>query len=107
MTGGDTLYPREKSDVDGDFVFPESGWKKVVDHTADSLGVKFSVFDMMDYFMCHKMSDGLGAENLRAVSSHSFGLYEKKYCRDGEACILNDRLYLKFFCKAEMKTNQR
>ncbi|XP_065182559.1 uncharacterized protein LOC135813389 [Sycon ciliatum] len=90
-----------------DVRFPDRGWKKLVDVTQEELKMKFSIFSLMDYFMCRKSSDGLDADDMRAVSSHSFGLYSKKYCRDGEVCLENGTVYFRGFCKAEMKTSMR
>ena len=87
--------------------FPAVGWTKLIDRK--DLTFDFSVVNIMQYFVARKEGDGLPADNFRSVSSHSFKLYTKAYCRDVEVALGADdkELFLQCFCKVEMKVSER
>lgn len=117
------LYPEDEAAIAADIrtgsedaaqftlPFPASGWMKLVDTTAEEIRLGFDIGSILSYFMSRKEADGLPAENMRSVSSRSYGLYKKGYCRDAEVVLENGshglQLFLKCFCKAEMKTRER
>ena len=92
-----------------DVAFPETGWKKLVDETPQSLNLGFNFGSLCIYFDARKESDGLPSENLRSVSRRSIGLYRAKYCRDVEVARIDGSgdVFLTGYCKAEMKTRER
>ena len=92
--------------------FPTTGWAKLVDENAGSLNLDFTMGSMMLYFIARKESDGLPSQNMRSVSSRICGLYKGGYCREVEVMKTVEtgtalELYLRCFCKAEMKTRER
>ena len=64
--------------------FPTTGWAKLVDESAGSLNLDFTMRSTILYFIARKESDGIPSENLRSVSSRSYGLYKGGYCREVE-----------------------
>lgn len=71
--------------------FPENAWKKLVDcHDQGSVWLDFTIINIMDYFVARKEGDGLPADNLRSMSSHSFKLYTKACFHYGEMAVDKD-----------------
>ena len=68
----------------------------------------FRVASIVNYFLLRQADDGLPADDTRNLES-SYRLYCRSFVHDGEICATDDskKLFMRFKCKATMKSNVR
>jgi len=77
--------------------FPSDGWKRLVDvRSAAEASLGLSMGQIVAYFVAGRdCVYGLQREDFRNLSGEAFGLYQKAYGREGELCVLGDKLYFR------------
>ena len=76
--------------------FPSDGWKQLADvRGAAEVSLGLSMGQIVAYFVAGRAVDGLQREDFRNLSGEAFGSYQKSYGREGELCVLADKLYFR------------
>ena len=101
---------QETSTSSGIKDWPKEGWCRMTSRTVDVLQLhkSFSVAAIVRYFIVRQASDGLPCDDTRNLDE-SYGLYARKYVREGEISAQDDgkTLFVRMKCRATMKTNVR
>ena len=95
-TVGDEAVAGSSSSSSPRLKFPTVGWKRLADVRSAvefSLGLSFD--RIVAYFVSGRAVDGLQRDDFRNLSGEAFGLYKKKYGREGELCDLDNKLYFR------------
>ena len=89
---------------------PSTGWGTLCDTSRQVCGLSeaFRVASIVNYFLLRQAADGLPADDTRNLES-SYRLYCRSFVHDGEICATDHskKLFMRFKCKATMKSNVR
>ena len=89
-----------------DLEFPESGWEEFVKALMITDKFHFTFGEIVSYFVNRSVSDGLPADDFKAINSSAENLFRCGHIQGIQVCATEDNLFLKAKCLPEMRKDR-